>query len=56
MDEIDEWDKGKKNIVQESFGKVKEFINKAKGFDETPDYGYAHLSIFLEKSLLSGIN
>ncbi len=39
LDEIEEWDKGNKNIAEEAIGKVKDFINKARGIDDPPDYG-----------------
>ena len=40
LDDIDEWDRGRKNVAQEAIGKVKDFVNRMKGFDEAPDYGY----------------
>ena len=41
LDEIDDWDKGKNNnMVGETIGKVKEFVNRMKGFDDTSDYGW----------------
>ena len=39
LDDIEEWDTGRKNIAQEAVGKVKDFVNRMKGFDEPPDYG-----------------
>jgi len=39
MDEIDTWDKGgNKSMAQEALDKVKDFVSKVKGFDDTPDY------------------
>jgi len=43
LDEIDDWDKGKKSVAQEVLGKAKEIWNKTRGFDEPPDYGYVFL-------------
>ena len=43
LDEIEDWDRGsKKNIATETIGKVKDFVNRMKGFDEPPDYKYVH--------------
>ena len=39
LNDIDEWNDGRKNIAEEALGKVKDFWNKARGFDEPPDYG-----------------
>lgn len=39
LDEIDDWNTGKKSVAEEAIGKVKDLINKARGFDEPPDYG-----------------
>ena len=39
LDDIDDWETGNKSIAQEAIGKVKDFISKARGFDEPPDYG-----------------
>ena len=39
LDEIDDWNNGKKNMVGETIGKVKDFVNRMKGFDDTSDYG-----------------
>ena len=39
MDEIDTWDNGaNKSMAQEAIDKVKDFVSKVKGFDDTPDY------------------
>jgi hypothetical protein len=40
LGEIDHWESGgPKNIIEEGFDKVKEIINKARGFDEPPEGG-----------------
>ena len=40
LDEIDEWDNGKKSVAQEVLGKAKEIWNKTTGgYDETEEYG-----------------
>jgi len=39
LDEIEDWNTGRKSVAEEAIGKVKDFINKARGFDEAPDYG-----------------
>ena len=41
MDEIDEWDNGKKNVVNEAVDKVKDLWNRAhgrKGIDDNDSY------------------
>ena len=39
LDDINDWDSGggPKNIAQEAIGKVKDLINRARGFDEPPE-------------------
>lgn len=50
LDEIDDWDKGKKSVAQEVLGKAKEIWNKTRGFDEPPDYGTNDDDLFEEDS------
>jgi hypothetical protein len=40
LDEIEDWHTGRKSVAEEAIGKVKDLFNKARGFDEPPDYGW----------------
>ena len=38
LDDINDWQDGKKGVVDEVIGKVKDFASKMKNFDDPPDF------------------
>ena len=38
LDDINDWHDGKKGVVDEVLGKVKDFASKMKSFDDPPDF------------------